>query len=351
MCKTTPKGDEKSFEFSSNDTTKIEATNKDNSCMSTTNNNIPLDLKWSQLSKVEKLAGNEHTLVYTAIYNDIPVVVKTINSELENTLAKEDLEQELIMLSKLNHPNVIKLYGAGFNSENGCRFVIIEYCERGSFMGLIGKNKCKKCHIYFRDEFSFKVKDALKHARGIAEGLNYLHEAAIENGMVIHRDLKPDNVGLTKDDEVKLLDFGLAKIVEDASPTSNDVYKMTGRTGTLCYMAPEVGLDKPYNHKVDVYSFGIMLWQLLQAEQPHCCIKNADLFGDLMICNVRPPISKKWPTEVVELMTKCWSANIEERPSFPEIIKTIDQTVALFAKKKKSPFSKPRSMLRRSGFM
>lgn len=349
MCKTTPKGTEKSFDFGSNHTIE-EATNKASTCMSTSNN-IPLDLKWSLLSNLQKLAGNEHTLVYTATYNDTKVVVKTINTEFENELAKLDLEQELTMLSKLNHPNIIKLYGAGYNPE-GCRFVILEYCERGSFMGLIGKNKCKKCHIYFRNDFSFKVKDALKHARGIAEGLNYLHEAAIENCMVIHRDLKPDNVGLTKDDQVKLLDFGLAKIVEDASPTSDELYKMTGRTGTIMYMAPEVGLDKPYNHKVDVFSFGVMLWQLLQAEQPHCCIRNENLFGDLMISNVRPEVSKKWPKEIVELMNKCWSPNIDERPSFPEIIKIIDETVAQFALKKKKSFSSAgKSMLRRSGFL
>ena len=342
MCKTTPTGKSKSFDISPDD---IEQT-KSNSCMSST---IPLDIKWSQLTDIKKLACNENTIVYTAHFNDNPAVVKTINPENENKQWKEDLEAELTMLSKLNHPNVVKLYGAGFNSD-GCRFVVLEYCEGGSFLKLIGKNKCKKCHIYFRDDFSFKVKDALKHAQGIAEGLRYLHEEAVEGSMVIHRDLKPDNVGLTKDKQVKLLDFGLAKIVEDTSAQSEEVYKMTGRTGTLCYMAPEVALDKPYNHKVDVFSFGIMLWQLLQAEQPYCCIRNEHLFGDLMISNVRPEVSKKWPKEIVELMQRCWSPKIEERPSFPEIIKTIESTLTKLNTKKKI-LPKARSMLRRSVFM
>ena len=80
-------------------------------------------------------------------------------------------------------------------------------------------------------------------------------------------DLKPDNVGFTSDGTLKLFDFGLCTCVKTHSDP-NDVYEMTGNTGSLRYMAPEVALRKPYNEKVDVYSYGIMVWQMARDRVP-----------------------------------------------------------------------------------
>jgi len=90
----------------------------------------------------------------------------------------------------------------------------------------------------------------------LAKALSYCHKDAIAGNMILHRDLKPDNIGFTLDGTLKIMDFGLAEIVENASPFSNEVYQMSGETGSLRYMAPEVAEGKPYNHKADVYSFG-----------------------------------------------------------------------------------------------
>ena len=79
--------------------------------------------------------------------------------------------------------------------------------------------------------------------------------------MVIHRDLKPENIGVDSAGRLKLFDFGLGRCVKKRSKDTES-YKMTGETGTLRYMAPEVVLSKPYTEKVDTYSFGIVVWTM-----------------------------------------------------------------------------------------
>jgi len=80
--------------------------------------------------------------------------------------------------------------------------------------------------------------EALRAARAIAGAMKYCHEEAIPGSVVLHRDLKPDNIGYTLDGEIKVLDFGLSRMVENAESKSNEVYAMSGETGSLRYMAP-----------------------------------------------------------------------------------------------------------------
>jgi serine/threonine protein kinase len=88
---------------------------------------------------------------------------------------------------------------------------------------------------------------------------------------VLHRDIKPDNIGWTADGTIKLFDFGLCAVVlgKDSSRLQyNRGYRMTGNTGTLRYMAPEVALNEPYHNGVDVYSFAVVVWQVLAGQIP-----------------------------------------------------------------------------------
>jgi serine/threonine protein kinase len=135
-----------------------------------------------------------------------------------------------------------------------------------------------------------------------------------------HHQHKPQPItGFTLEGTVKVLDFGLARVLENASVESDEVYEMSGETGSLRYMAPEVADGLPYNYKADVYSFGIILWELVAGKKPFEGL-NRDLFYERVVHGgERPIIRSKWPKDLSTLMSQCWDADISNRPTFREI--------------------------------
>jgi serine/threonine protein kinase len=105
------------------------------------------------------------------------------------------------------------------------------------------------------------MQETLRIAVSLSSALNFLHNSFNSQIHVIHRDIKPDNIGLTTGGVVKLFDFGLCSVVRRLRDSSEQ-YKLTGNTGTMRYMAPEVLLGRAYNHSVDAYSFGVVMWQV-----------------------------------------------------------------------------------------
>jgi serine/threonine protein kinase len=131
-------------------------------------------------------------------------------------------------------------------------------------------------------------------------------------------------IGFTLDGTVKLLDFGLAKVVEHATIDCDEVYAMSGETGSLRYMAPEVAEGLPYNYTADVYSFGIVLWELNATKKPYEGL-NRELFYERVVHGgERPPLGRKWPNELTSLISECWDADIFNRPKFRDIVVRID---------------------------
>jgi serine/threonine protein kinase len=126
------------------------------------------------------------------------------------------------------------------------------------------------------------------------------------------------------DGTVKLIDFGLAKIIENASVQSDEVYRMSGETGSLRYMAPEVADALPYNAKADVYSFGIILWELNVCKKPFDGLNRDQFYERVVHGGERPIPHRKWPPELSTLMTECWDADPQNRPSFSQVVERID---------------------------
>jgi serine/threonine protein kinase len=130
--------------------------------------------------------------------------------------------------------------------------------------------------------------------------------------------------GFTLDGTVKLLDFGLAKIVENASVDSDEVYAMSGETGSLRYMSPETASSEPYNFTADVYSFGIILWELNSMKKPFDGLSRDQFYERVVYGGERPPLSRKWPSELTSLMSECWDADMHNRPKFRDIVERLD---------------------------
>lgn len=304
-----------------------------------------LDMQWKQLRHVEYLTDGGNSWIHTAILDGRPVVVKTLKPECQDVaLAINEIESELSVHARLSHPNIVNLIGAGLTSR-GVRFIVLERLDGGTLTQMLGYDtriRDRRRRFWRKKPFSYA--DVLNCAMCIANAMAYCQEEAIPDCMVLHRDLKPDNIGFTLSGTVKVLDFGLAKIVEHASAKSNESYAMSGETGSLRYMAPEVADSLPYNHKADVYSFGIILWELNSLKKPFEGLDRDQFYSRVVHGGERPIPNKKWPEELVTLMTECWSPNPESRPSFSEISRRLASMLSAenegSAKKKQSSIRK-----------
>jgi len=286
---------------------------------------IPLDLKWSHLRNVEYLTDGANSWIHTAVMNGKPVAVKTLKPECQDMAhAINEIEDELAIHSKVTHKNIVQLYGAGTTSK-GHRFLVLERLDGGTLTQVLGYDtRIRDRRRRFWKKKNFALKEILTYARALADALAHCHGRALTNGMILHRDLKPDNIGFTLDGTLKLMDFGLARVLDNASPLTDETYMMSGETGSLRYMAPEVAESKPYNHKADVFSFGILLWELLSCKKPFDGLNRDSFYERVVHGGGRPPIHKKWPKELTNLMVDCWSVDIEARPSFQQIVDRID---------------------------
>ena len=155
-----------------------------------------LDLQWRQLTNVEYLTDGGNSWIHTAVYQGKPVVVKTLKPECQDVaVAINEIEGELSIHSRLDHPNIVSLLGAGLTSK-GVRFFVLERLDGGTLTQMLGyetRIRDRRRRFWRKKLFSFL--DVLRIARSIAEAMAYCHEQAVPGSIVLHRDLKPDNIG------------------------------------------------------------------------------------------------------------------------------------------------------------
>lgn len=151
-------------------------------------------------------------------------------------------------------------------------------------------------------------------ALGVARALQFLHAHRI-----IYRDLKPENVGIDFDGNVRLLDFGLARKVEDKEDC---LYRrrMSGMTGTPRYMAPEIAVREHYELSADVYSFGILLWEICTMQLPFSQFKSSKTLADRISSGKkRPQLMLVHSPSVRKIIKSCWDSIPEQRPSMAKV--------------------------------
>lgn len=261
----------------------------------------------SKLFLGQKFACGAHSRLYHGFYNEKPVAVKVIrqpdgdeNEILASRLEKQ-FNREVTILSRLHHKNVVQLVAACINPPVFC--VITEYLSGGSLRSFLHK----------RDPGSVDLKQFVSMALQIARGMEYLHSQG-----VIHRDLKSENLLFTEDMCLKIVDFGIACEEVNCDYLNED-------PGTYRWMAPEMISHKPYNRKVDVYSFGIVLWEIATGRVPYEDMTPVQAAFAVVHKNVRPKLPENCPLAMTKLIEMCWAQNPERRPDFWYIVKILEQ--------------------------
>lgn len=258
-----------------------------------------------------KIGEGAHGKVYEGRYGDRIVAIKVLNrgSNTEERAALEGrFAREVTMMSRVKHDNLVKFIGA---CKDPLMVIVSELLPGMSLRKYLGSIRPNQLDLRL----------ALNFALDIARAMDCLHA----NG-IIHRDLKPDNLLLTANQKsVKLADFGLAR-----EETVTEM--MTAETGTYRWMAPELystvtlrqGEKKHYNNKVDVYSFGIVLWELVTNRMPFEGMSNLQAAYAAAFKQERPNLSDDISPELAFIIQSCWVEDPNLRPSFDQIIRMLN---------------------------
>jgi len=279
-------------------------------------------------------ATNESGVPRFAIKTIQPTMM---NDENDFRRAAGDLSNEADILRQLEHPHIIKLRGY---PADGVRAYVRTERYDGYFLILdrLDEDLVDRIEYWKRETKRLKnpifvlkqgrrkqeqlLLERLAIARDIASALNYLHSRR-----VIYRDLKSDNIGFQATG-VTLFDFGLSRPLPKGSHDLTGSYQMSGKVGTIMYMAPEVYERKPYNTKADVYSFSLLLWEMLALQRPFARIHTRKMYKTRVVKNgERPAVDSSWPMEIRILLRKAWSPDMNERPTMSEVHTVLETLV------------------------
>eukprot|EP00554_Chaetoceros_debilis_P012138 CAMPEP_0194121236 /NCGR_PEP_ID=MMETSP0150-20130528/46221_1 /TAXON_ID=122233 /ORGANISM="Chaetoceros debilis, Strain MM31A-1" /LENGTH=917 /DNA_ID=CAMNT_0038813591 /DNA_START=673 /DNA_END=3422 /DNA_ORIENTATION=- len=314
--------------------------------------------------------------VWSARLNSASVAVKEFVFAQAAVAGKSSQQNEIIeeiigeagMMAILRHPNVLQLFGCSLTAQ--AIWIVSELCSLGSLRCLLDD-----------DERQLPTDVRVKIALQVAEGMVYLHN---QDPPIIHRDMKSHNILVHEtftektdgewtirseeirrkewpsDDEVKpsqrisssdrsyqmnseativakIGDWGSARATLSGSRT------MTHGVGTACWLAPEVIKYARSSQYSDVYSYGIILWELATREEVHSMLEGTQIIAQVANDNLRPPIPEEHP--LAPLMVKCWCENPKERLTFKEIVKELNKILSDIAEEKTSATASPKSSL------
>ncbi|KAK6133214.1 hypothetical protein DH2020_033050 [Rehmannia glutinosa] len=228
----------------------------------------------SQLFIGNKFASGAHSRIYRGIYKQRAVAVKMVRIPTHKEETRSLLEQQFKceFIAACKKPPVY------------C--IITEYMSQGTLRMYLNK----------KEPYSLSVETILRLALDISRGMEYLHSQG-----VIHRDLKSNNLLLNDEMRVKVADFG-------TSCLETQCREAKGNMGTYRWMAPEMIKEKPYTRKVDVYSFGIVLWELTTALLPFQGMTPVQAAFAVAEKNERPPLPASCQPALAHLIKRCWAA-------------------------------------------
>jgi len=275
------------------------------------------NVAFSDIKNLCHFADGSHSNIFTGDYCGMKVIVKIIKeSSVSDPVAEFEFNVESATLARLEHPNIVRLIGAGHSPR---LFLILENLLGGTLSNLLKQKR----ESMLRSRPCFTLSEVLLKARELANALQHMHAGCAPGATFLHRDLKPDNIGFTSNGSLKLIDFGLSTCIRTGT-RADEAFEMTGYTGSLRYMAPEVALRQPYNEKCDVYSFGIILWQMARSKTPYEGLTSQTFLQHVVVNGERPKLDRSWPVAFCKLLESCWHAVPSVRPSFSDVLVQLD---------------------------
>ncbi|KAI4323233.1 hypothetical protein L6164_022855 [Bauhinia variegata] len=305
------RGPESEFEDSKHETQNVALPPQDPSLGDLDISTLQL-INNDDLEELRELGSGTFGTVYHGKWRGSDVAIKRIKKICFTSRSSEqerltvEFWREADILSKLHHPNVVAFYGVVQNGPGGTLATVTEFMVDSSLR-----------HVLLRKDRYLDRRKRLIIAMDAAFGMEYLHSKNI-----VHFDLKCDNLLVNLKDPLrpicKVGDFGLSKIKRNTLVSG-------GVRGTLPWMAPELlnGSSNKVSEKVDVFSFGIVLWEILTGEEPYANMHYGAIIGGIVNNTLRPTIPSYCDPEWRTLMEQCWAPNPSARPSFTEIARRL----------------------------
>uniref|UniRef100_A0A452RFD7 non-specific serine/threonine protein kinase n=1 Tax=Ursus americanus TaxID=9643 RepID=A0A452RFD7_URSAM len=223
-------------------------------------------------------------------------VIKEINISKMSNKEREESRREVAVLANMKHPNIVQ-YRESFE-ENGSLYIVMDYCEGGDLFKRINAQK----GILFQED------QILDWFVQICLALKHVHDRKI-----LHRDIKSQNIFLTKDGTIQLGDFGIARVLNSTVELARTCI------GTPYYLSPEICENKPYNNKSDIWALGCVLYEM-------CTLKHAFEAGNMknlvlkIISGSFPPVSLHYSYDLRNLLSQLFKRNPRDRPSVNSIL-------------------------------
>lgn len=253
----------------------------------------------------------------SALWRGTEVAVKKLG---EDVLSDEEkvkaFRDELALFQKIRHPNVVQFLGAV--TQSSPMMIVTEYLPKGDLRDFMERKG------------ALRPSTAVRYALDIARGVGYLHEN--KPSPIIHRDLEPSNILRDDSGHLKVADFGVSKLLavkEDRPLTCQD---------TSCrYVAPEVFKQEEYDTKVDVFSFALILQEMIEGCPPFHAKQESEV-PKVYAAKERPPFrapAKRYSHGIRELIEECWNENPAKRPTFRQIIPRLESIYSTIGQKRR----------------
>ncbi|KAM4112083.1 hypothetical protein ACJW30_05G114000 [Castanea mollissima] len=253
---------------------------------------------------------------HLALWRGIQVAVKRLEEELISDDEKvKSFRDELALLQKIRHPNVVQFLGAV--TQSSPMMIVTEYLPKGDLRAFLKKKG------------ALKPTTAVRFALDIARGMNYLHE---NKPPIIHRDLEPSNILRDDSGHLKVADFGVSKLM-----TVKEDRPLTCQETSCRYVAPEVYINEEYDTKVDVFSFALILQEMIEGCPPFSA-KQENEVPKVYVAKERPPFNspaKYYAYGLKDLIEECWSEKPARRPTFRQVITRLESIHNSLANKRR----------------